>query len=62
MDALLDAVLAVSCGLDLDATLRRIVQAAMDLVDAGYGALGVLNESGMLSQFCMSASTAPPAS
>jgi len=34
MDALLDAVLSVSSGLDLDATLRRIVQAAMDLVDA----------------------------
>ena len=51
MDALLDAVLAVSSGLDLDATLRRIVQAAIDLVDARYGALGVLGEGGMLDQF-----------
>jgi signal transduction histidine kinase len=51
MDALLDAVLAVSSGLDLDATLRQIVQAAIDLVDARYGALGVLGEGGMLSQF-----------
>lgn len=51
MDALLDAVLAVSSGLDLDATLRRIVQAAIDLVDARYGALGVLGDGGMLSQF-----------
>ena len=51
MDALLDAVMAVSSGLDLDATLRQIVQAAIDLVDASYGALGVLGEGGMLSQF-----------
>jgi transcriptional regulator with GAF, ATPase, and Fis domain len=51
MDALLDAVLAVSSGLDLDATLRRIVQAAIDLVDARYGALGVLGEGGMLNEF-----------
>jgi signal transduction histidine kinase len=51
MDALLDAVLSVSSGLDLDETLRRIVQAAMDLVDAQYGALGVLDQGGMLSRF-----------
>ena len=42
MDALLDAVLAVSAGLDLDQTLQQIVHAAMELVDARYGALGVL--------------------
>jgi hypothetical protein len=48
MDALLDAVLSVSSGLDLDATLRRIVQAAMDLVDARYGALGELDQGGMV--------------
>jgi signal transduction histidine kinase len=51
MDALLDAVQSVSSGLDLDATLRRIVQAAMELVDARYGALGVLDQHGMLSRF-----------
>ncbi|SDP47183.1 Histidine kinase-, DNA gyrase B-, and HSP90-like ATPase [Nakamurella panacisegetis] len=51
MDALLDAVLAVSSGLDLDATLRQIVQAAMDLVDARYGALGLLDDAGNLQQF-----------
>jgi signal transduction histidine kinase len=51
MDALLDAVLAVSSGLDQDATLRQIVQAAIDLVDARYGALGVLGDDGMLSEF-----------
>ncbi|MET0863003.1 MAG: GAF domain-containing protein [Nakamurella sp.] len=50
-DALLEAVLAVSSGLELDATLRQIVQAAITLVDAKYGALGVLGPGGMLSQF-----------
>ena len=40
---LLDAVLAVGADLDLPATLRRIVEAATALVDARYGALGVLD-------------------
>src|SRR5829696_5477526 len=43
---LLDAFLSVSTGLDLDTTLRRIVTAATDLVDARYGALGVLAPGG----------------
>ena len=51
MDALLDAVLAISTGLELDATLRQIVHAATHLVGARYGALGVLDEHGMLGQF-----------
>ncbi|KXP00662.1 GAF domain-containing sensor histidine kinase [Tsukamurella pseudospumae] len=51
VDSLLDAVLAVSAGLDLDATLLRIVRAARDLVDAEYGALGVLGTDGMLTEF-----------
>src|SRR4029450_5445332 len=38
---LLDAVLTVGSDLDLPAMLQRIVQAAVDLVDARYGALGV---------------------
>ena len=42
---LLDAVMTVGSDLDLPAMLRRIVQAAVDLVDARYGALGVLDES-----------------
>ncbi|WP_028927865.1 GAF domain-containing protein [Pseudonocardia acaciae] len=54
LDGLLDAVLAVSSGLDLDATLRRIVDAAMALVDARYGALGVLGEDGSLVEFVYS--------
>jgi signal transduction histidine kinase len=48
---LLDAFLSVSQGLDLDATLRRIVESAVALVDARYGALGVLREGGGLAAF-----------
>ncbi|MCE3555316.1 GAF domain-containing protein [Pseudonocardia sp. RS11V-5] len=51
MQSLLDAVLAVGAGLELDATLRRIVQSAVDLVDARYGALGVLAPDGSISRF-----------
>ncbi len=40
--ALLDAVMAVTADLDLSDVLSRIVHAACDLVDARYGALGVL--------------------
>src|SRR3954447_10571279 len=48
---LLDAFLSVSTGLDLDSTLRRIVEAAVGLVDARYGALGVLRGGGGLAAF-----------
>ncbi|QKV73900.1 GAF domain-containing protein [Amycolatopsis sp. Hca4] len=51
MDGLLDAVLAVASGLELDTTLRRIVEAAMELGEATYGALGVLAEDGSLAEF-----------
>jgi signal transduction histidine kinase len=51
MQGLLDAVLAVAAGLELDTTLRRIVQAGVDLVDARYGALGVLAPGGEISRF-----------
>ena len=43
---LLDAVMAVASELDLPTVLRRITQSAVDLVDARYGALGVLDETG----------------
>ena len=49
--ALFSAVVAVAAGLDLGATLRRIVSSAVDLVDATYGALGVLGEDGKVEQF-----------
>ena len=48
---LFTAVVSVAAGLELGATLRRIVQAAVDLVDASYGALGVLDQNGRLSEF-----------
>ena len=51
MQGLLDAVLAGADGLELDTTLRRIAQAAVDLVDARYGALGVLAPDGSISRF-----------
>jgi signal transduction histidine kinase len=43
---LLDAVKSVAADLDLEAMLRRIISAAVELVDARYGALGVLDETG----------------
>ncbi|MEW6470898.1 MAG: GAF domain-containing sensor histidine kinase [Actinomycetota bacterium] len=52
---LVDAVLSISADLDLNAVLQRIIDAATDLVDARYGALGVLDETGTgLAQFVTS--------
>jgi signal transduction histidine kinase len=48
---LLDAFLSVSAGLDLDTTLRQIIEAAAHLVDAEFGALGVLRPEGGLGAF-----------
>lgn len=48
---LFSAVVAVAAGLELGATLRRIVQAAVDLVDAEYGALGVVGLDGQVVDF-----------
>jgi signal transduction histidine kinase len=46
MASLLDAVVAVSSNLDLADVLHRIVVSACELVDATYGALGVLGPGG----------------
>jgi len=51
MQGLLDAVLAIGTGLELDGMLRRITRTALQLVNARYGALGVLGGDGGLSQF-----------
>jgi len=51
MRGLLEAVVAIGSGLDLESTLRRIVQAAVSLVDATYGALGVIGEGKRLAEF-----------
>ena len=48
---LLEAVVAVGSNLELEAVLRRIVEAAVTLVDARYGALGVIGEDGRLADF-----------
>lgn len=48
---LLGSVLLVGSELDLAQVLRRIVEAAVSLVDAKYGALGVIGEGDRLSQF-----------
>ena len=46
LDRLLEAVQAVGSDLDLPVVLRHIVGAAVTLVEAGYGALGVVDASG----------------
>ena len=51
MRSLLAAVVAIGSGLDLESTLRRIVEAAVGLVDATYGALGVIGEGKRLAEF-----------
>ncbi|MFW5898992.1 MAG: GAF domain-containing protein [Jiangellaceae bacterium] len=51
MHALLDAVVAIGHELDLEVVLRRIVEAATRLVEARYGALGVIGDDGELAQF-----------
>ncbi|WP_407991468.1 GAF domain-containing protein [Kitasatospora sp. CMC57] len=49
--SLLEAVLAVGRDLELAQALRHIVEAAVTLVDAEYGALGVIGDDQRLSQF-----------
>ena len=48
---LLDAVVSVADGLELESTLRRIVRAACDLTSAPYAALGVLGDDGLHKAF-----------
>ncbi len=49
--ALLEAVVEVGRSLDLDTALKQIVEAAVTLVRARYGALGVIGEGGRLVEF-----------
>jgi len=51
LDGLVEAMLVVTSGLDLDVTLKTIVHTAIDLVDAGYGALGVRGHHHELVEF-----------
>ena len=49
--ALLEANRTIVGDLDLATVLRRIVEAAVDLVGATYGALGVVGEDGSVEEF-----------
>ena len=49
--ALIEAVVAVGSQLELEMVLRQIVEAAVRLVSARYGALGVIGEGGRLAEF-----------
>src|SRR6516165_8459757 len=49
--ALLEAVVAVGSHLELESVLRQIVEVAVELVSARYGALGVIGEEGRLAEF-----------
>ncbi len=51
MHGLLEAVVAVGSNLELEVMLRQIVGAAVTLVDARYGALGVIGDGGRLAEF-----------
>ena len=53
--ALLDAVVAVGANLDLEMVLKQIVEAAITLVRARYGALGVIGDGGRWPSSCRSA-------
>lgn len=48
---LLEAVLTVGGDLELEAVLRKIVESAVSLVDARYGALGVIGEEDRIARF-----------
>jgi hypothetical protein len=50
LDRWVEAVLMVASSLDLDETLRRIANVAMDLTGARYGALGVRAEDNALAR------------
>jgi len=50
LQQLLDAMLSIGSELSLPTVLQRIVDSACKLVDARYGALGVVGEDGRLSE------------
>ncbi len=49
--SLLEAVVAVGSSLELEVLLRSIVETAVSLVDARYGAMGVIGEGNRLAEF-----------
>lgn len=53
LDGLVEAMLTVTAGLDLDRTLQSIIQTACKLVDARYGALGICGEDHQIVDFVL---------
>ncbi len=51
VNALFEAVVAVGTNLDIETVLRGIVESAVRLVDASYGAMGVIGEGDRLAEF-----------
>jgi two-component system, NarL family, sensor histidine kinase DevS len=51
VQSLLEAVVAVGSSLELEVLLRSIVETAVSLVDARYGAMGVIGEGDRLAEF-----------
>jgi signal transduction histidine kinase len=51
VNALFEAVVAVGTNLDIEVVLRGIVESAVALVDARYGAMGVIGEDRRLVEF-----------
>jgi signal transduction histidine kinase len=51
LETLLEAMLEIGTGLDLASTLRQVVEHAVNLAEAQYGAMGVRRADGKLSEF-----------
>jgi signal transduction histidine kinase len=49
--SLLEAVVSVGSSLELEVLLRRIVETAVELVDARFGAMGVVGDGDRLAEF-----------
>lgn len=54
MERLVRAIVEIGSDLDLDVTVHRLVNAAMELADARYGALGIRGSDGALVSFVQS--------
>jgi signal transduction histidine kinase len=51
VNALFDSVVAIGMNLDIEVVLRGIVESAVSLVDAQYGAMGVIGDGVRLAEF-----------
>jgi signal transduction histidine kinase len=51
VNALFEAVMAVGTNLDIEVVLRGIVESAVSLVNARYGAMGVIGDGDRLAEF-----------